>query len=368
MMNTPLSTNVSSPSKEFWAYHLSGLGVLVTMQILLIFFFAGAREVFEFHVVASVVWAVAYTLAVVVVRFRCHRYHWNKLSSTQLVKRVLLQSLALGMMVAIVMSAVSLPFYWEDLIAFKNLEFPNTSDNQFLFEFLLRNWLNSSLLIVAWSGAYFAITNSRRAASAEISNLQLAHTLKEAQLNNLSSQLNPHFLFNALNNIRFMISENAEDAERMLVTLSEVLRYSLESSSRQTVSLEQELKVIDQYLEIVGVQFEEKLRFSSKIADDLMSVQVPPMMLQTLVENAVKHGIERLPQGGSIELDVRMKNSNLRIAIVNDIPIDQDAASGGTGIGLDNIRQRLSLIYGNKAQFTTAKSKQRFTAEISIGD
>ncbi len=294
------------------------------------------------------------------------RNQWSALRFPSLLKVSILPILVLGLFTTVFMASLSFPFYIDEVISYLAEEEPELSKTSFAIKFVLRNWFNSSFHICAWFGAYLAITTSRRAMAAEISNLTLQTTLKEAQLTNLSNQLNPHFLFNALNNIRFMISENAADAERMLMSLSEVLRYGLQSSSRDVVSIEDEIEILKKYSDLIEVQFEDKIDFQMQVPDNVMTYPIPPMMLQMLLENAVKHGIEKRADGGRIRLHVDENASDITITMCNDVPIELQKTGASTGIGLENIRKRLALIFGPASRLETMMEDDQFCVKARI--
>lgn len=195
--------------------------------------------------------------------------------------------------------------------------------------------------------------------------MRLQNSLKEAQISSLSNQLNPHFLFNSLNNIRFMMHENARHADNMIVALSEILRYSLESSKHDKVRLSQEIAIIERYIAIVKIQMEERLHFSMEIPDSLASCQLPPMVLQMLIENAIKHGLDQLPRGGSLRVQAEQEGAQLILRVVNDQPTNREEQDG-MGIGLHNIRQRLQLLYGDRASLSIVQDPAQFTVTIKI--
>ncbi len=336
------------------------------MVLCIMFYFGGPHEVLVFNLFAAFMWCIGFTGTVVWLRECFHRQHWAGLRFWPLIIKAFFPILLAGFATTVFMVITSLPPFIDDITNYRMREEPELTQLDFAIGFFLRNWFQSSFHIGAWFGAYLSITSSRRVKDAQIANLKLQSSLKEAQLSNLASQLNPHFLFNALNNIRFMINENGAQAERVLVALSDVLRYALQSRESEQVSLTQEVEVIEKYAEIIKIQFEDKMRFSMSVPRELSGQSVPPMILQMLLENAVKHGLERLPEGADINLDVFQRGANLVIRMCNDVPNVELANTSSTGIGLRNIRQRLFLIYGEQATVETHMMKQQFCVDISL--
>jgi LytS/YehU family sensor histidine kinase len=174
--------------------------------------------------------------------------------------------------------------------------------------------------------------------------------VRDAQLRSLKAQLNPHFLFNSLNSVRSLISENPQGAASMVTGLSEILRYSLTADRKDTVPLADEICVIDEYIAVERLRFEERLRIERAIDPRALSVLVPPMIVQTLVENAVKHGVANVPGGGGVRVDVYLTGDRLNIVVRNTGRFK--TATDGEGFGLQNASERLRLLYGQRASLT----------------
>jgi LytS/YehU family sensor histidine kinase len=167
----------------------------------------------------------------------------------------------------------------------------------------------------------------------------LAH---DARLAVLRQQLNPHFLFNSLNSLRALIFEDALKASQMVDRLASLLRYSLQSGSNELVTLSEELIMVNEYLNIERIRFEERLKIEFSISDEATQSHLPRMLLQTLVENAVKHGIERSVSGGTVAVCAARSDGDLRITVSN--PGTLQTGSNSTRLGLINAEQRLGLM------------------------
>ncbi|MDO8035733.1 histidine kinase [Janthinobacterium sp. SUN128] len=215
-------------------------------------------------------------------------------------------------------------------------------------------WLPGALLFwfgvfLTWTVFYFTALSLRRASRFEAEALRLEVLAKDAQLRALQAQVNPHFFFNSLNSVRALIFEDREAAAHMIDQLANLMRHALQSSQHATVPLAAELEAVRAYLAIEQSRFEERLRVSFDIAPGLELVRVPPMALQTLVENAVKYGVEASADGGDIRIAARRGAGmdTLQIEVANTGRLR--SASGSTGIGLRNARQRLQLACGERA-------------------
>ncbi|HTZ20090.1 MAG TPA: histidine kinase [Opitutaceae bacterium] len=220
-----------------------------------------------------------------------------------------------------------------------------------LYALVAASWLNGMGLMSCWLGVYFLYHLSDRFNRLEIERLGLSATLKEAELRALKSQINPHFIFNSLNSLRALIDEEPARARQAVTQLANLLRYSLQSGQLETVPFEEELGVVNDYLALEQVRHEERLRLRLDVAPDTLPLPVPPMLLQTLVENAVKYGISRRPEGGEIAIVAQCEHGVLRIQVTNPGELAPPAAgaSASTGVGLRNAAERLRLLFGERA-------------------
>ena len=168
--------------------------------------------------------------------------------------------------------------------------------------------------------------------------------MKNAELLALKSQINPHFIFNSLNNIRSLVIENPERSRDMITHLSGLLRYSIQFNNFEKVSLENELEIVQNYLNLESIQFEDRLQYKLEIKPETLALQIPPMAIQLLVENAIKHGISNLPEGGLINIKSSVVEDTLVVEVINTGQLG--SSSEGTGIGLKNASERLKLLFG----------------------
>jgi two-component system, LytTR family, sensor kinase len=212
---------------------------------------------------------------------------------------------------------------------------------------------------------YHWFTRSRRE---ELRNLRLESANRDSQLVNLRSQLNPHFMFNALNGIRALIDEDPARAKTAITQLSAILRNSMMTVRRETVPLGEELDIVRAYLDLEAMRFEERLRVSYDVEEGVERDPVPPMMLQTLTENAVRHGIAHITGGGRVEVGAHRTLEGLLLTVKNTGTYDPDAPKKvhTNGIGLQNTRRRLSMLYGGKAQLRIQNRDGMVVTEVEI--
>lgn len=169
----------------------------------------------------------------------------------------------------------------------------------------------------------------------------------------------PHFIFNAMNTIRALIDEDPTKAKNAVTQLSNVLRSSLQTGKQEFITLEKELQIVNDYLEIEKARYEERLQVDFIISEETTSAQVPPLILQTLVENCIKHGIAKLPEGGKIKVITNRGQDHVSIDILNSGKYTPDAATESS-LGLENTRYRLDLSYGNKAWLTIGNTEENY--------
>ncbi len=209
---------------------------------------------------------------------------------------------------------------------------------------------------------YFAFERSR---AAERRALEAQVSAREAELRALRAQLNPHFLFNSLNSINSLIGGDPEGARRMCEGLGDFLRRTLNLGTRDAVPLSEELALVDRYLAIEQVRFGARLTVERAIEPGAENCRVPPLLLQPLVENAVKHGVSSRVEGGTVRIEARREAGLLLIAIEN--PVDEDApAKKGEGLGLENVRRRLTVLGGRDASLDARRNGSQYRVQLSL--
>ena len=224
-----------------------------------------------------------------------------------------------------------------------------------------------SIMFCGWFCLYYFYHLFDRLNRSEIERFQLMTSVKEAELRALKSQVNPHFIFNSLNSLRALIDEDPARARKAVTQLANLLRYSLQSGQLETVPFEDELDVVNDYLALEQVRHEERLRLRLDIAPEALRLPIPPMLLQTLVENAVKYGISPRPEGGEIAIVARNEGGALRIQVSNPGEIMMVGRASSTGVGLHNAAERLRLIFGERATLRLRSDRpERVVAEAVI--
>jgi LytS/YehU family sensor histidine kinase len=221
-----------------------------------------------------------------------------------------------------------------------------------------------AVIFFLWSVLYFTFHYFDQYNKA----LKYEASMVQIELNNLKSQLDPHFMFNALNSIRALVDENPAKCKQAITQLSTILRSSLATEKKGLTKFDEELKIVKDYLGLESIRFEERLKTEFDIHPESQDFFVPPLMIQTLVENGIKHGISRLTAGGIIQVKTMVDKGRLKVMIRNSGHLVNGVKKNKTGgIGLRNTVQRLKLLYGDEASFRIVNENDNFVlTEIVI--
>ena len=222
-----------------------------------------------------------------------------------------------------------------------------------------------TLIFAVWSLIYLFVQRQKQLVASKGNERKLDLLLNEAKLNNLHNQINPHFIFNAINNIRALMLEDKSRSRDMLAHLSDILRYALDSK-KSTVPVNEELEIVEDYLELCKIQFESRLNIKLHVEDACRAIRIPRMLIQLLVENAVKHGIAECIGEALLFIEIKMQEQALSLRVVNSGRLEASQAKDSTGIGLTNIRERLDLLYGLKAKFILKQEGKNVVAQVNI--
>lgn len=224
-------------------------------------------------------------------------------------------------------------------------------------------------VVLSWAGLYFGIKNWRELQAQTQATLQATAMAHQAQLKMLRYQLNPHFLFNTLNAISTLVlDKDHHTANRMVTSLSAFLRHSLDADPMQRVTLKQELDAINLYLGIEKVRFADRLRLQIEVEPEAYTALMPSLLLQPLIENAIKYAVAKRVEGGTLELSARRIDGMLEIALRDDGPGFADPSGEpppGNGVGLRNTRERLRVLYGERRSFVL-RNRRPQGAEIVL--
>ncbi len=339
---------INRPSNRFWYVNLIGWGIAAIINTVLQYLSNTMDLGKAMYGIIPLAWAFIFTAGL--------RLYWGyrniySLSYKELVLILIPHSLIVTVLIVVIGIG--------NVYLVRNDGYP-------LLTMYLRNFWGVYPAILLWIALYFGIIHSQNLRKKEIDNLQLQNLLQTAQMSNLCNQLNPHFLFNALNDIKSLIREDGEKARTMLTSLTDILRYSLSSNTKQTVTVVEEIAFVRDFLELEHLHMEERLHCNLRIDERAGRYRVPPMVIQILVENAIKHGISRLPAGGRIDLDVSPSDAQLVIRVTNSGHLPLKSESEGNGLGITNIKSRLRVLYGDNAGFDIREEKGLVMATLKL--
>ena len=277
---------------------------------------------------------------------------WLDMKPGPLIPRILIASLICSLFISFSTNAVSILIdtkEWETLSVLS----------------VILNVLAILVLILPWNAIYFTFHFFQKSKKQELNNIILEASRNEVELKNLRSQLNPHFLFNSLNSIRALIEIEPPKAKESVTILSNLLRQSLIMGKENLVRLEQELEMVSNYLELEKIRFEERLNVKWNLDPALNEFMVPPFVLQMLAENAIKHGISNLIEGGRINISTYKIDGKTIVEVSNTGELKGEV---DTGIGIQNTRRRLDLQFKEKAEFELEQNGGEVIARLIFND
>ncbi len=338
-------------SRLYWTLQVGGWTLYALIQIIGSVFASESQGVSAQRVIFLTYEAIFCLLLTHVFRNLINRWRWLQASMAVLIPRVIASVFVLGLIMYFLRMPISIPLgLYSSKVAFD----PSN---------ILGLTVIYAIIFFLWCVLYFIYNYFERYNTS----LKLEASVKEIELNNLKSQLNPHFIFNALNSIRALVDENPGKSKLAINQLSNILRNSLTTEKRGLTNFEDELKIVKDYLGLESIRFEERLKTEFEIDPASRGFLVPPLMIQTLVENGIKHGISKLTAGGIIQMKTTVHNDRLTIQIRNSGQYMNGARRNSGGLGLENTKQRLKLIYGGKASFRIMTENDTFVlTEIEI--
>jgi len=343
--------------RYFWTIHFSIWGALASINFI-------NRQVAEMETLEHGLYSaldiiLVNTLVCLFFRRLIHQFNWTNARNISTWLLIIGSSFTLGIISAIFI-VLGLGVYL--------LAYGYTSTFMFFWNDALGNWLIMSIMIFLWAVVYILANYLNQLKIFELNESEMALRLKQAQLNNLVGQLNPHFLFNGLNNIRALMLEDVNRSREMLTALSELLRYSLQSNNKVKQPIIDEVEIVRSYIELAKIQYEQRLVYSENIDESLLEQPIPPLLIQLLIENAIRHGIDRSIDGGKLSLSIKRLEDQIQIQVCNpgSLASPEPAPNKSTGLGLKNIKRRLALLYDGKASLQIQEKSQIVCATILL--
>ena len=345
--------SVMSRNTRYWLSQLCGWGLFALINIFFAYSFdklGSPQERSDFY------WRLVIFVATGFILSHLMRYI---IIGFNLLQKRLEQQLIIFVLITLVLAFAASTL--ENLLLMQ-FDLQNKTERAFKDNFLLlvlSGAFSMFTLFFIWNLIYFMYHFVTKSQKQQLDTLKLEALVKELELKTIKAHINPHFIFNSLNGIRALIDEDPNRARNAITELSNILRSSMQTDKLESVSLEKELNIVKDYLALENMRFEDRLRVEYEIDEDTLDQPVPPMMLQTLVENAIKHGISKQISGGKIKIVSDFKDSYHELAVQNTGKLVNGTAKGD-GFGLPSTLNRLSLLYGEKARF----SIKQLTTEI----
>jgi two-component system, LytTR family, sensor kinase len=324
-------------SKYYWLCQIGGWG---TFALIVVLSAPMLEEQITYKVIGlGVVDAFAGILVTHIFREVIRHTGWLRLTVEKALPRLLIGVLLTCLAYAVIR-----------IILVDSLDFLSITRGKFNFiPRVMGLTLENSLTIIPWTLIYYFYHYIENSRTQQLDTLKLEALVKELELKTIKAHINPHFIFNALNSIRALIDENPVRARAAVTELSNILRSSMQAEKLETVTFEKELNIVKDYLALEYIRFEDRLQVEYDIDEDTLDQPIPPMMLQTLVENAIKHGISRQVDGGKVKIVSDFKDNFHELVIFNTGRLNGNR--NADGFGLASTKNRLQLLFGQKANF-----------------
>ena len=332
------------PLQKYWLFQISGWGMFTLINTFFAYSFDSLRDEQDIQMFFGRlgVFVVLGLIATHLMRFVIIKLNILQKAFNRQIIEFLVVTFCFAIFASLLYIKLLGYYNW-----LKVNEIEAIAKNEYLF--ILIQAFNSFLYFFIWNLIYFMYHYVSKSRKQQLDTLQLESLVKELELKTIKAHINPHFIFNALNSIRALIDENPNRARKAVTELSNILRSSLKAEKGETVCFNDELKIVKDYLALENMRFEDRLTVEYEVDEDTLDQQVPPMMLQTLVENAIKHGISKQIKGGVVKIISDIRDSYHLLSVQNTGHLNGGA--NHEGFGLSSTQDRLSLIYGNKAKF-----------------
>ena len=328
-------------TKIYWICQIVGWSLYALFNLFL--FALGDGQLTTAQIVGQFLLTAYFIFSTHMYRNLIVRWGWLRILSPKLIPRIILTIIVL-----------SISCFLFELLLNNSLGIIVESGDS--LGWIISQFFGSLFLYFIWSLVYFVYHYFENYKSA----LQYQASINEIQLNKLKSQLNPHFIFNGLNSIRALIDENPKKAKMAVTQLSNILRNTLGMNEKKLINFVEELRTVRDYLDLETVRYEERLQTILDIHPESYRFAVPPLMVQTLVENGIKHGIANLVDGGVLQLTTSVSNGKMKIEIRNSGQYNNGLQAKQEGYGIANTVQRLKLLYGDKAKFSIFNQDKDF--------
>jgi sensor histidine kinase YesM len=321
---------------SYWLCQLGGWGLVGFSMLFYAFFFLDKSDLTPESFLRITIWALSGIMSTHLFREFIKGTGWLQLPVEKILPRLIL---------SIVLTSLLYSFLVTVIFSFFSL----TEKGIGFWRLMIVNTVNAGIFIIPWILIYYIYHYIEKSRRQQLDTLKLEALVKELELKTIKSHINPHFIFNALNSIRALIDEDPLRARTSVTALSNILRSSMQTEKVELVPFEKELNIVKDYLALEHIRFDDRLKVEYEIALETLRQPVPPMMLQTLVENAIKHGIGCKVEGGLIKIISSLQEDCHELIIQNSGTLS--VASKDGGFGLSSTRNRLYLLFGESSSF-----------------
>lgn len=330
----------------YWTFQLVGWGSFALINAFFAFSFGKLDQHFFFRV------AIFLLLGVMVTHLMR-----GVITSLGILQKTLQKQVILFLILTTILSMLASFLRVETAL---RLDLLSSDEQALLSRVGVKYWVSKLVLVLSsgfsffilffiWNLIYFVYHYVTKSRKQQLDTLRLEALVKELELQTIKAHINPHFIFNSLNSIRALVDENPQRARKAVTELSNILRSSMHAEKLETVPLEKELSIVKDYLALENMRFEDRLKVEYEIDENTLQLPIPPMMLQTLVENAIKHGISKQINGGVVKLIAEISDNYFELVVQNTGQLREMA--NPDGFGLSSTNTRLSLMYGSKGKF-----------------
>ncbi|MBL4704612.1 MAG: histidine kinase [Flavobacteriales bacterium] len=333
---------------SYWGAQIGGWGALMALGLI----FQKGSIVYQ-DIMATLAFITAGIIITHLFRFGIIKLNWLRFSVMKLAPLVLISSVLMGAAFYLSQNVVA------ELLGRKG----GAGNEEVNMVFII---VGDAVFFFLWSVLYFGYHYFEKSRDQEIRNIKLISSRNEVELQDLRTQLNPHFMFNSMNSIRALIDEDPASAKVAVTKLSNLLRSTLIAGKKDLLPLQDELEIVKDYLDLEKIRFEERLDFRFEVEQSLHQKKFPPLLLQTLVENAVKHGISQIAKGGMVLVTGIREGDEMVLNVLNSGTYKPGLTKGSTGIGLENSRRRLDLMFGPEGKLTIGNTENMVKTQIRI--
>lgn len=335
--------SIQKPKKYFWALNISGWALMSMVNI--VFQTKYLTTNFEAFYYSFIITSFGFLMSILM-RFIILKFKLIELKFIWVIPLLILTTILSSICCTFAFTGIISLFFEARVFSISNV---------------IGNVFNFSLVFLIWTLIYASFLFFERQKYLAEQKLNLSLQLKEAELNNLRKQLSPHFLFNAINNIRSLILIDPEKARDALLNVSDLLRYALNYQKKKSVTIAEEMEIVNGYISLNKIHLGKNVKFEINISPDLNGVKIPPMSIQLLVENALKHGI--ITAGSMVSVQAKRIKNYYLIQVSNPGKL---AYSEPHGIGLKNLSERLQSMYPSQAEFLIFEDNEVVNAQIKI--